>query len=1808
MVLLGTHGGFPFGRFEKHVWKPRALSIHTLMCFVRCVLLIVAVLALAGCGTSGSAPPPLNGDSRVSTGVAPAATVGLDRSIAPAPAFAGAQLAVDPTDGWPTNGGSVSNERFGALSQINRENVSRLRGVWRVHLGSAVGHRYSNEVTPIVLDGVIYISTGANDVFAIDVATGKQLWEHRSTRKKDIFNCCGSANRGVAVGDGRVYMGQLDGSVVALDQRTGKPLWRTEIESWKRGYIVSAAPLYVDGMVISGVSGGEYGGRGRVVALDAKTGRERWHFFTIKRPGQVPRMPYTDRSEYWAAEQAALGAYLRWSADHAGRLGTEDALSRAAETATASSRTARIARLLGLEPVPEWTHLQHLAERVRAVVEQWEREDGRSTPGNWEVFTGLRDHASRYRSTAQDRNSHAYRTWARSPEPLTLDDDTTEFIPGILPWEQYTVTGPQGLESGQVDGRDLAAGLAQLTADGMDVEETEAGLVVSGPGATRFSIQPTTAEPRIRRSSIADSAAPAAEPSPDTDMSPEPDRTTDPETEAESVPDQHAPRVALDGATYNGVSSVLPQVENLAILLEGYADAAELVGGRRLVASAAERLQQAIARHLDDDPSRTAAHQDAAAAAAAVTASQQRPSAHVFPLYDHLAEAAEQLVENAHDEVITAAHRTVRYTERHLARLQALKNDLDDVLSDASDMPEDAHAVLNHSDPLRLTAPWYTSRTELIDALHFIRDSFQKWPHAYDSQGGEYSDQLRGAMLLLHRPHDTVGSALTDWMQVTSYALGAAQEAQDAGDGVSRYTLRDVARRAFRHHQRLAAHQPPMDDVRPYTSARDFVGAANRAESAWHRWLATSTAKVLLDRSREELREMKLLSARDTLDAARTARLAADWATVVDGTLDQVSQYVTAMAHAAYDLVLSLDPSDFQHPDDAKALFDLVRCSYGHAAGCQASTAWPETTAAARAGVVERQERLAAEREPEPAAGAVAGARTTAPPDYTALEIEHHFRGTVVRGTTKGAADAPVREALQRLKFKWSGKQNFWYLRRNMAKATRDVRVQRLTDELSRLNRPYRMVEEPQQPTAPHIVIPVGEPYATKEDAEHDFQDMFGGLWNMRETPAGRRLVTRGMTDQGVPARPDGQAVWLAMEELRGGAVGSSLDPFAHPAKDVVERCTKLAHAVLVLARNLEEERYRAPVALRHFQTMKRHAVQLASRITATAQQRSHWQEIFGTPALPSEPIPAELHGTTEEAAPEENDHRQSDTLQIENNADPTDAEGVTADDAGQAAHGPHEEQQLRIEITVAARDAAGHLLVNVALPAARTGDVHKVPELRIADVPGLALPAHAAFPQLVRPANRAESLVSDEEVDAWLGEHLPDSPLGPAWNAPALRTVIQRTVRDVLRDSMAPAPEDVAAWLVTTASENQALIRSAHSNDQDDFLAVFTSAADELITDGGSEHLLWTYLKEDGRREVLGLAGPRAHRELRQQALEQAQKEAGSFRPGEPTTSPASESAREVAEAEADSAHEPAEIPDQAWENAVRAALADDRLLELLRDGRPREAARELFTEWLSTTAVSTNTREGETFRRWFHRAPEVIREQYAELVFEQVYTAALVAPADRSAEAGEVRQLGATPSGPSELSAASAAPRAATPLSPELPSSEAGPSGPLPQVVSDASRGMSTGSRLTEEHLHALPRGPQRRPNDDVRIAVLANLPFRDGQVQDALLLLQNMEDDEYLSDDPLVYGAQVVPANKHVSSSANARWTPKQLLPLPGSRVLHLARPIPWEEVETLVGLPYEQVLQQLPLAQAPPDGAPDNTRLMPANSRVAEAAPP
>ena len=223
------------------------------------------------------------------------------QTIRPAPAWRADALVAPPTAGWPTNGGNWYNQRHSPLTAVNRDNVANLKGVWRARLnGSGVGPKYSGEAQPLVYDGVVYIVTGANDVFAISVDSGEILWTYEAKLEDEIPTiCCGWTSRGVGLGDGKVYVGQLNGKLVALEQKTGKVAWSVQAERWQEGYSITAAPLYHDGLVITGFAGAEYGIRGRVKAFDAKTGKLSWTFYTIPGPGEIGHETWPQDNDIW---------------------------------------------------------------------------------------------------------------------------------------------------------------------------------------------------------------------------------------------------------------------------------------------------------------------------------------------------------------------------------------------------------------------------------------------------------------------------------------------------------------------------------------------------------------------------------------------------------------------------------------------------------------------------------------------------------------------------------------------------------------------------------------------------------------------------------------------------------------------------------------------------------------------------------------------------------------------------------------------------------------------------------------------------------------------------------------------------------------------------------------------------------------------------------------------------------------------------------------------------------------------------------------------------------------------------------------------------------------------------------------------------------------------------------------------------------------------------------------------------------------------------------------------------------------------
>jgi alcohol dehydrogenase (cytochrome c) len=216
-------------------------------------------------------------------------------------AFSPQALTAPPRDGWRTNGGNLYNQRYSPLTQVDRGNVAQLKGVWRTRLnGSGLGPQFSGEAQPIVHDSVIYLITGADDVFALSIETGEILWQHLANLDPNITSvCCGWTSRGVGIGEGKIFVGRLDGRLEALDQRTGKVVWSIQAERWEEGFSLTSAPLYYDGMVITGFSGAEIGVRGRVKAYDADDGKLRWTFYTIPGPGELGHDTWPQDNEVW---------------------------------------------------------------------------------------------------------------------------------------------------------------------------------------------------------------------------------------------------------------------------------------------------------------------------------------------------------------------------------------------------------------------------------------------------------------------------------------------------------------------------------------------------------------------------------------------------------------------------------------------------------------------------------------------------------------------------------------------------------------------------------------------------------------------------------------------------------------------------------------------------------------------------------------------------------------------------------------------------------------------------------------------------------------------------------------------------------------------------------------------------------------------------------------------------------------------------------------------------------------------------------------------------------------------------------------------------------------------------------------------------------------------------------------------------------------------------------------------------------------------------------------------------------------------
>jgi alcohol dehydrogenase (cytochrome c) len=205
---------------------------------------------------------------------------------------------------WPTYHGEVGGNRYTPLMLIDKRNVARLAPRWvfpipGVNAGAAV------ETTPLVVDGVMYIST-ANQAIALDAGTGRQLWQYRRPRTEGLVgNAAAGINRGVAIAGNRLFMVTDHAHIIALNRFTGDLLWDTEMADWKVNYNATSAPLVAGNLVVVGTAGGDEGVRGFVAAYDTTTGRQVWHLWTVPNPGEPG-------SETWVGSQTSHRGGAAW--------------------------------------------------------------------------------------------------------------------------------------------------------------------------------------------------------------------------------------------------------------------------------------------------------------------------------------------------------------------------------------------------------------------------------------------------------------------------------------------------------------------------------------------------------------------------------------------------------------------------------------------------------------------------------------------------------------------------------------------------------------------------------------------------------------------------------------------------------------------------------------------------------------------------------------------------------------------------------------------------------------------------------------------------------------------------------------------------------------------------------------------------------------------------------------------------------------------------------------------------------------------------------------------------------------------------------------------------------------------------------------------------------------------------------------------------------------------------------------------------------------------------------------------------------
>jgi alcohol dehydrogenase (cytochrome c) len=203
--------------------------------------------------------------------------------------------AADEPRNWLTYSGTYLSQRYSQLRQVTPTNVTDLEIKWVFQAQSL----QSFSATPLVIDGVMYLTQAPNDVVALDARTGRVFWTYRHNASAGRLCCRGLVNRGVAILDDTLFMATVDAYLIALDAKNGRPLWKTKVAEAKDNYGMTLAPLVVKDKVIVGVAGGEYGIRGFVAAYDARSGKEAWRFYTVAGPGDPGFETWSQGGDAW---------------------------------------------------------------------------------------------------------------------------------------------------------------------------------------------------------------------------------------------------------------------------------------------------------------------------------------------------------------------------------------------------------------------------------------------------------------------------------------------------------------------------------------------------------------------------------------------------------------------------------------------------------------------------------------------------------------------------------------------------------------------------------------------------------------------------------------------------------------------------------------------------------------------------------------------------------------------------------------------------------------------------------------------------------------------------------------------------------------------------------------------------------------------------------------------------------------------------------------------------------------------------------------------------------------------------------------------------------------------------------------------------------------------------------------------------------------------------------------------------------------------------------------------------------------------